>query len=52
MVLNVSNMSAKTNSDSEYCGRDHVTWCNFSSVCNIEVTNIKGSKYFVGGLIM
>ena len=27
---------------SEYYGRDLVTWCN---VCNIELTNVKSSKY-------
>ena len=37
-------MSAKNDSDSEYYGRDLVKWCK---VCNIEVTNVKSSKYFL-----
>ena len=51
MLCNVCNMLAKNNSDSEYYGRDLVSWCNVYNVCNIEVTNVKSSKYFVG-LIM
>ena len=44
---NVYNISAKNNSDNEYYGRDLVTWCNICKVCNIEVTNVKSSKYFI-----
>ena len=57
-------MLAKNNSDNEYYGRDLVTWCdvcnmsaknnsdsNVCNVCNIEVTNVKSSKYFVEKLI-
>ena len=32
-------MSAKKNSDSEYYGRDIVTWCNVSNVCNMLAKN-------------
>ena len=36
-------MSAKNNSDSEYYGRDLVTWCK---VCNMSAKNNSDSEYY------
>ena len=48
-VSNVYNMSAKNISDSEYYGRDLVTWCNVSNVsniCNMSAKNNSDSEYY------
>ena len=39
-------MSAKNNSDSEYYGRDIVTWCKASNVCNMSAKNHSDSEYY------
>ena len=39
-------MSAKYNSESEYYGRDLVTWCNVTNVCNMLAKNNNDSEYY------
>ena len=45
-------MSAKINSDSEYYGRDLVTWCKVSNVCNMSEKNNSHSEYYGSDLVM
>ena len=45
-------MSVKNNSDSEYYGRDLVTWCKVSNVCNMSVKNNSDSKYYGRDLVI
>ena len=40
---NITNMSAKNNSESEYYGGDLVTWCN---VTNMSAKNNSESEYY------
>ena len=44
-------MSAKNNSDSEYYGRDLVTWCKVSNVCNMLAKNNSDSEYYGRDLV-
>ena len=44
-------MSAKNNSDNEYYGRDLVTLCNVSNVCNMSATNNSDSEYYGRDLV-
>ena len=44
-------MSAKTNSDNEYYGRDLVTWCKVSNVCNMSEKNNSNSEYYGRDLV-
>ena len=39
-------MLAKNNTDSEYYGRDFVTWCNVSNICNMSGKNNSDSEYY------
>ena len=39
-------MSAKNNNESEYYGRDLVTWCNVTNVCNMSAKNNCDSEYY------
>ena len=51
MWCNVYNMSGKNNSDSEYYGRDLVTWCKVSNVCNMWAKNNSDSEYYGRGFV-
>ena len=44
-------MSAKNNSDSEYYGRDLVTWCKVCNVCNMSTKNNSESEYYGRDLV-
>ena len=44
-------MSAKNNSDTQYYGRDLVTWCNVSNVCNMSSQNNSDNEYYGRDLV-
>ena len=51
MWCNITNMSAKNNSESEYYARDLVMWCNVSNVCNMLAKNNSDSEYYGRDLV-
>ena len=44
-------MSTKNNSDREYYGRDLVTWCKVSNVCNMSGKNNSDGVFYGRDLV-